>query len=155
MLAGLTSNVICMPVVKLACTKKMHTCSLATKQQLQHQQKQAASAHHDSRFRELAYQSGIQLQQRHRLTAVLQCQHCEMCLMCHSPFIAWYVSHNSWLSCLTLQIRRQCNIECIVQVHDAILDDLVYPTEIVGKRVRYKLDGSRTLKVIHCGLSCC
>lgn len=33
------------------------------------------------------------------------------------------------------------------QVHDAILDDLVYPTEIVGKRVRYKLDGSRTLKV--------
>lgn len=34
-----------------------------------------------------------------------------------------------------------------MQVHDAILDDLVYPTEIVGKRVRYKLDGSRTLKV--------
>jgi len=33
------------------------------------------------------------------------------------------------------------------QVHDAILDDLVYPTEIVGKRVRYKMDGSRTLKV--------
>lgn len=34
-----------------------------------------------------------------------------------------------------------------MQVHDAILDDLVYPTEIVGKRVRYKVDGSRTLKV--------
>ena len=34
-----------------------------------------------------------------------------------------------------------------MQVHDAILDDLVYPTEIVGKRVRYKIDGSRTLKV--------
>lgn len=27
------------------------------------------------------------------------------------------------------------------------MDDLVYPTEIVGKRVRYKVDGSKTLKV--------
>ena len=35
----------------------------------------------------------------------------------------------------------------MVQVHEAILGDLVYPTEIVGKRVRYKLDGSKTLKV--------
>lgn len=34
-----------------------------------------------------------------------------------------------------------------MQVHEAILGDLVYPTEIVGKRVRYKLDGSKTLKV--------
>ena len=33
------------------------------------------------------------------------------------------------------------------QVHDAILDDLVYPTEIVGKRVRYKVEGSKMLKV--------
>ncbi len=34
------------------------------------------------------------------------------------------------------------------QVHDAILGDLVYPTEIVGKRVRYRLDGSKLLKVL-------
>lgn len=27
------------------------------------------------------------------------------------------------------------------------MDDLVYPTEIVGKRIRYRLDGSKVLKV--------
>ena len=35
-----------------------------------------------------------------------------------------------------------------VQVHAAILEDVVYPTEIVGKRVRYKLDGSKLMKVL-------
>jgi small subunit ribosomal protein S7e len=33
-------------------------------------------------------------------------------------------------------------------VHDAILTDLVYPVEIVGKRLRTKEDGSKTLKVV-------
>jgi len=32
-------------------------------------------------------------------------------------------------------------------VHDAILEDLVNPAEIVGKRIRIKLDGSRIMKV--------
>jgi len=32
-------------------------------------------------------------------------------------------------------------------VHSAILDDLVYPSEIIGKRQRYRLDGSVLLKV--------
>lgn len=33
-------------------------------------------------------------------------------------------------------------------MHDAILTDLVYPVEIVGKRLRTKEDGAKTLKVI-------
>jgi len=32
-------------------------------------------------------------------------------------------------------------------VHENTLNDLVYPAEIVGKRVRVKLDGSRLMKV--------
>ncbi|CAG0921517.1 unnamed protein product [Notodromas monacha] len=35
----------------------------------------------------------------------------------------------------------------LTAVHEAILDDLVYPAEIVGKRIRTKLDGSRLIKV--------
>lgn len=34
----------------------------------------------------------------------------------------------------------------LTAVHDAILDDLVYPVEITGKRIRVKLDTSKTLK---------
>merc|ERR1712168_742088 len=35
----------------------------------------------------------------------------------------------------------------LTAVHDAILEDLCHPAEIVGKRVRVKLDGSRIIKV--------
>uniref|UniRef100_A0AC34RDR5 40S ribosomal protein S7 n=1 Tax=Panagrolaimus sp. JU765 TaxID=591449 RepID=A0AC34RDR5_9BILA len=34
----------------------------------------------------------------------------------------------------------------LTAVHEAILDDLVYPAEIVGKRIRYKLDGKQLIK---------
>lgn len=32
-------------------------------------------------------------------------------------------------------------------MYDAILEDLVFPAEIVGKRIRVKLDGSQLIKV--------
>ncbi|WOK95636.1 40S ribosomal protein S7 [Canna indica] len=35
----------------------------------------------------------------------------------------------------------------LTAVHDAILEDVVYPAEIVGKRVRYRLDGSKIMKI--------
>jgi small subunit ribosomal protein S7e len=39
------------------------------------------------------------------------------------------------------------NSRTLTAVHEAALNDLVYPAEIVGKRIRVKLDGSRLIKV--------
>jgi len=35
----------------------------------------------------------------------------------------------------------------LTAVHNAILEDLVYPTQIVDKRIRIRVDGSRLYKV--------
>lgn len=35
----------------------------------------------------------------------------------------------------------------LTAVHQATLEDMVYPTEIIGQRTRYKVDGSRLFKV--------
>lgn len=35
----------------------------------------------------------------------------------------------------------------LTSVHEAVLNDLVYPAEVVGKRIRHKLDGKQIMKV--------
>ena len=35
----------------------------------------------------------------------------------------------------------------LTAVHESILDDVCFPAEIVGKRIRVRLDGSRLIKV--------
>ena len=46
------------------------------------------------------------------------------------------------------QTQKRPRSRTLTAVHDAILTDLVYPVEVVGKRIRTKEDGSKTIKVI-------
>jgi small subunit ribosomal protein S7e len=43
--------------------------------------------------------------------------------------------------------KKRPRSRTLTAVHDAILEDLVFPSVIVGKRIRVKLDGSRLIKI--------
>ena len=46
------------------------------------------------------------------------------------------------------QTQKRPRSRTLTAVHDRILEDLVYPTEIIGKRVRHQVGGSKLHKVI-------
>ncbi|KAL9077344.1 MAG: hypothetical protein Q9157_003380 [Trypethelium eluteriae] len=48
----------------------------------------------------------------------------------------------------TSQTQKRPRSRTLTAVHDGILADLVYPVEIVGKRMRTREDGSKLLKIV-------
>ncbi|XP_043822002.1 40S ribosomal protein S7-like [Dromiciops gliroides] len=57
------------------------------------------------------------------------------------------ILHNPTRKIHTKNKQKRPRSHTLIAVHDAILEDLVFPSEIVGKRIHVKLDGSRLIKV--------
>jgi len=51
----------------------------------------------------------------------------------------WQKTHKS---------QKRPNSRTLTAVHDAVLEDLVQPANIIGRRIRHRLDGSTVTKVI-------
>merc|ERR1711862_5031 len=50
-------------------------------------------------------------------------------------------------SCIRKGMKVRPRSRTLTSVHESILEDVVGPTEIVGKRARIGVDGSKTMKV--------
>ncbi|KAK1386857.1 40S ribosomal protein S7 [Heracleum sosnowskyi] len=61
-------------------------------------------------------------------------------LLIHVPYRLRKAFHKIHLN-LVRELEKKIN------VHDAMLEDLVHPAEIAGKRIRYRLDGSKIIKI--------
>ena len=52
---------------------------------------------------------------------------------------------SKWIKANRSQTRPRSRT--LTAVYDSVLDDLVQPANIIGKRIRHRLDGSRVIKV--------
>jgi len=67
-------------------------------------------------------------------------------LKAYCLFVAKRTIQSKWLK--THKSQKRPNNRTLTEVHNAILEDLVMPANIIGKRYRHRLDGSVVVKCI-------